>query len=372
MCSKKCENSGDPRPLISRADFGEKKYIATLGMLWSSWMMTFIPLASVAVCTFCAGMRVADSSRAARHLMGLKYHKVTNMRRSAVLLALLSATLCAQDSREVMNRGIAAFKAARYREAVESFQQAVSMDPNAVNPHLYLGTAYMSLWIPANGIDANAQAAETELKRVLELDPNNTTALSSVAYLAYNSATGLNGQERINKFDEAMDWYKRLAIASRTNKEAPYSMGVIAWAKWYRALMTTRASLGMKPEDPGPLPSPQKDELKEHYSALLEEGIENLNHALLLDPQYDDAMAYLNLLIRERADLRDTKAEYLADVAIADNWVQKTLDTKKMKAQSGASLAPPPPPPPPPPASAGTPVTPQRVSGSAGWCSRRT
>ena len=100
----------------------------------------------------------------------------------------------------------------------------------------------------------------------------------------------------------------------------------------------------MRPEDPGPLPSPQKDELKAKYSALLEEGMADLNRALLLDPQYDDAMAYLNLLIRERADLRDTKAEYLADVAVADEWVQKTLATKKMKAQSG--MAPPPPPPP--------------------------
>src|SRR5580698_873514 len=134
-------------------------------------MMTFIPLASVAVWTFCAGMRAANSSRAARHLMGLKYHRVTNMRRCAVLFALLSTALCAQDSRETLNRGIGAFKAARYGEAVEFFQQAVSLDPNAVNPHLYLGTAYMSQWIPGAASPENlafARSAETEFKRVLE------------------------------------------------------------------------------------------------------------------------------------------------------------------------------------------------------------
>jgi Gram-negative bacterial TonB protein C-terminal/Tetratricopeptide repeat len=287
------------------------------------------------------------------------------MRRYAVLFALISTSLFAQDSREVLNRGVAAFKAARYREAVELFQQAVTMNPNAVNPHLYLGTAYMSQWVPGAATPDNAalaRSAETEFKRVLELDPINQTAVASLASLSYNSATSLTGDEKMRKYDEAMDWYKRLAAVSPTNKEAFYSMGVIAWAKWYPALMTARASLNMKPADPGPLLSPQKDELKAHYSALLEEGIENLNHALLLDPQYDDAMAYLNLLIRERADLRDTKAEYLADVAVADQLVQKTLDTKKMKAQSGTSLAPPPPPPPPPASTAGAaPATPQRI-----------
>jgi TonB family protein len=282
------------------------------------------------------------------------------MRRCAVLFASLSAALCAQDSREVLNRGIGAFKAARYQEAVEFFQQAVSLDPNAVNPHLYLGTALMSQWSPADGMDVIAQRAYVEFKRVLELDPINQTSIASLASLTYNSASSMQGEEKMRKFDEAMEWYKRLASVSPTNKEAPYSMGVIAWAKWYPALMTARAGLHMKPEDPGPLPAAQREGLKAQYSALLEEGIENLNRALLIDPNYSDAMAYLNLLIRERADLRDTKAEYAADVAVADQWVQKALAAKKSQTTSGWA-APPPPPPPPPPVSAGAPVTPTRV-----------
>jgi TonB family protein len=106
--------------------------------------------------------------------------------------------------------------------------------------------------------------------------------------------------------------------------------------------MTARADLGMKPGDPGPLPDPQRTELKKRYSGMLEEGIANLNHALMLDPHYDDAMAYLNLLIRERADLASTKEQHAAEVAIANDWVQKAIDEKKLKA--GSTLAPPPPP----------------------------
>jgi hypothetical protein len=55
------------------------------------------------------------------------------------------------------------------------------------------------------------------------------------------------------------------------------------------------------------------------------------------DPNYDDAMAYMNLLIRERADLDDTPDQYKKDVDVADGWVQKALDTKKAKAAKEAA-----------------------------------
>src|SRR5208283_757072 len=163
-------------------------------------MMTFIPLARVAVWTFCAGMRVAKSSRAGKHRMGLKYHRVTNMRRFVVLFALLSTAMCAQDSRDVVNRGVAAFKSGNYPQAVEFFQQAVALDPNAVNPHLYLGTAYMSAWRPSDGMDVIAQRANVEFRRVLELDPINQTALASLASMAYNTA--ISGEAKAPKLDE--------------------------------------------------------------------------------------------------------------------------------------------------------------------------
>jgi tetratricopeptide (TPR) repeat protein len=234
-------------------------------------------------------------------------------------------------SREALNQGVAAFKDTHYPEAVEFFQHAVTLDPNNVTAHLYLGTAYMSMWIPGAKTpenDALARSAQAEFQRVLGLDANNTVALASMASVAYNS----------HDLDDAMDWYNRLAAIDPTSKEAFYSMGVIAWAKWYPALTTARAKLKMMPQDPGPLPAPFREELKAQYASLIEEGIANLDRALALDPKYDDAMAYINLLIRERADLLDTKEEYKADVATADAWVQKNLDTKKSKAQAGIEM----------------------------------
>ena len=77
----------------------------------------------------------------------------------------------------------------------------------------------------------------------------------------------------------------------------------------------------------------RKEELKAKYKPMLDEGVADMQKALDIDPEYDEAMAYMNLLIRYRADLDDTPAEYQKDVDSADNWIQKALATKKIKAE---------------------------------------
>ena len=67
---------------------------------------------------------------------------------------------------------------------------------------------------------------------------------------------------------------------------------------------------------------------------MIEDGIAELEKALQLRPDYDDAMAYLNLLYRERGDLQcDDPAAHAADLKTADEWVDKTMATKKAKAE---------------------------------------
>ena len=90
----------------------------------------------------------------------------------------------------------------------------------------------------------------------------------------------------------------------------------------------------MKPEDPGPIKDNKvRQELRAKWGPIVEDGITQLKHALEIDPEYDDAMAYVNLLTRERADLADSVDIYKKDVQEADNWVQKAMDTKKIKAE---------------------------------------
>jgi tetratricopeptide (TPR) repeat protein len=246
-------------------------------------------------------------------------------------------------SRDHLNKGVQAYKNTKYDAAIEHFKQAIALDPDNPNARLYLATTYMAQWIPgANSPENNqmATAARDEFKKVLEKDQKDKIAIASLASLSYNEAQSLNPDEKLKKFDEAKEWYQKLIEVDPQNKEAYYSLGVIAWGKWYPELMTARAKLSMKPEDPGPIKDKKvRDELKAKYSDIIEGGIKNLEKALDIDKEYDDAMAYMNLLIRERADLAETPEQHKKDIETADAWVQKALDTKKLKAQRAAEKA---------------------------------
>jgi len=243
---------------------------------------------------------------------------------SAVGALALTAAGCAKlQSRNEINTGVASFKNAQYPEAVEHFKKAVEYDPSFVTARLYLATAYMQQWIPGAESPENAQmakAAKDQFQKVLEQDPKNSNAVASIASIYLND----------KKLDDAQQWYEKLAAVDPNNPVAYYSMGWIAWSKWYPADQKARVDMGMKPEEAGPLKDKKvKEELKGKYLPVINNGLQNLDKALQIDPNYVDAMAYENLLYRERADLADDKSSYEKDVKTADGWMQKTLDTKK-------------------------------------------
>jgi tetratricopeptide (TPR) repeat protein len=247
-------------------------------------------------------------------------------------------------SRDALNHGVQAYKGAKYSEAVDYFKNAVQLDPDNTMPRLYLATAYMSQYIPGAVSPENVQLAKQakdEFSKVLEKNPNDTTALASLASLSYQQAQSMPDlDQKLKKLDEAKEWYLKLIAADPQNKEGFYSLAVIDWVKWYAAWMRARADLGLKPEEPGPLKDKKvKADLQAQYTAVIDDGIKNLQKALDIDPTYDDAMAYMNLLIREKADLDDSADQYKTDIDSADKWVQKALDTKKAKAAKAAAAA---------------------------------
>ena len=257
-----------------------------------------------------------------------------------IVLSLLlgSLLLCAQepvDFRGWLNQGVGLFKSARYDDAVQSFERAVALDPSQIAGHLYLGTAYLQQYIPgavSPENEANAQRAADQFQRALEIEPQNKTALASIASLNLNR----------KNFDQALQWYGKLIAADPSNAGAYYTLGFVAWSKWYPEYAKARRNAGLTPEAPGPLPDPaMRQALNSQYGPMLQAGIDALNKALEINPEYADAMAYMNLLIRERADLRDSVAEYRQDVADADQWVRKALAAKKAKAErsTAASIA---------------------------------
>jgi tetratricopeptide (TPR) repeat protein len=273
-----------------------------------------------------------------------------NLMKSTFLVAgigllILFGTGCDKlRSRDALNHGVQAYKGAHYSEAVDDFKNAVQLDPANTMPRLYLAIAYMSQYIPGAESPENmqfAKEAKEEFLKVLEKSPSDTTALNYLASLNYQQAQGMpDPEQKLKKLDEAKEWYLKLIAADPQNKEGFYSLAVIDWVKSYYFLTKARNDLGMRPDEPGPLKDKKvKEDLQAQYGANIADGVKNLQKALDIDPNYDDAMAYMNLLVREKADLDDTPEQYKADIDSADKWVQKSLDTRKAKAKKAAEAA---------------------------------
>jgi tetratricopeptide (TPR) repeat protein len=250
------------------------------------------------------------------------------MRLLKLLLTLLGLTACltAQDPVDFdgwMQRGGAAFQRNDFPAAAAAFERAVAADPASVEAQLYLGTSCLQQYVPGAADPANlklAESAQRAFSAALSIEPQNSLAMASLASLAVNQ----------KRWDDAQHWYEKLLAVEPNNADAYYSMGFIAWSKWYPEYGKARASLGLKLQDPGPMPSSViKEDLRARFSVVIESGLESLNHALEIKPEYADAMAYINLLVREHADLRDTKEEYERDIKMADEWINKALAAKK-------------------------------------------
>jgi tetratricopeptide (TPR) repeat protein len=250
----------------------------------------------------------------------------------AVGLMLLSAAGCDKlRARDQLNKGVASYKNARYEEAIDHFQQAVTLDPSLLNARLYLATAYAQQYIP--GVDAEdnnrlGQQAIDQYKAVLERDPKSINSVKGIAYIYL----------QMKKFEDAKTYYRKALEIDPNDAEPYYSVGVIDWTQTYQPRMEVRAKLGLKPDEQlNPKDKNQKracDELKQKNSANIQDGIDVLNKALQLRADYDDAMAYMNLMYREKADVEcDDLAGRAADLKTADEWVDKTMATKKAKAE---------------------------------------
>jgi tetratricopeptide (TPR) repeat protein len=253
----------------------------------------------------------------------------------AVLPAIIATVGCSKlRARDQLNKGVTAFKNAKFEEAIDHFQQSAALDPNLINAKMYLAAALGQQYIPGVDSPDNVKMAEQAIEqyqRVLDMNAprdQKENAAKSIASLYYN----------MKKFDDAKKYNRMVSDIDPNDPDPYYSIGVIDWATCYQPRMEERAKLGLKPEENlNPKNKDQKkvcEELKTKNLPFITEGIENLNKAIQLRPDYDDAMAYLNLMYREKADVEcDDLAARQEDLKTADGWVDKTLATKKAKAE---------------------------------------
>jgi len=140
----------------------------------------------------------------------------------------------------------------------------------------------------------------------------------------------------MKKFDDAKSYYRKATEIDPNDPEPYYSVAVIDWTQTYQPRMEEKAKLGLKPDE-AIKDKKVCEDLRQRNSEIVDDGMKMLDKALQLRPDYDDAMAYLNLMWREKADIECGDADArTADLKKADEWVDKTMAVKKAKADKAA------------------------------------
>jgi len=266
----------------------------------------------------------------------MKPHKLVVL--CGVLILLVAATACNKlKARDQLNKGVGAFRNAQFQQAIVHFKTAVDLDPTLLNARLYLATAYAQQYIPGGDSPENIKVGDQAIEAfedVLKMDPNNVTAIASIAQIYYN----------MKEFDKAKEYQRRRLQVSPTDPEPYYWIGVINWAIAYPRRMQVRRDLNLtmakdpaKPDILPPLPEKARAKLEEDNKALVDEGVQALQKAIDLKPNDADAMAYLNLMYREKSDYEADPDAREADLKQAEEWVEKALNIKKQVAGRAAA-----------------------------------
>jgi tetratricopeptide (TPR) repeat protein len=260
--------------------------------------------------------------------------KKNNMNRPARITALtvalagmvLSMGGCNRlQARDQLNKGVDAYKSARYEEAIGHFQKATELDPSLPMAKSYLATALAQNVVP--GLTTpdnlkNAQQAISIFQQVLDKEPNDVNSLKQIAAIYFS----------IKNFDEAKDYQKKVLAVDPKDPEAAYTIGVIDWTLAHENTLKALAAAGQNDDGEGNSKAPKKvlQEIKEKNTPLVTEGLQYLNQALANRSNYDDAMSYMNLTYRRKADTDYTDpATVKADVAAAKDWSSKAMGTRK-------------------------------------------
>ena len=262
-------------------------------------------------------------------------------RRAVLVAALLTAALTNLTAQEpvdtscdnAITHGVAAFKDARYEAAVQHFKAATAFDPTSAKARLYLGNAYAYLVVPNLDTPANLAMAKNAIDTLSQVPGSaeeHLAALKQIASVHFN----------VKRLDEAKETELEVLRYDPADAEAHYTIGVIDWMKAYQNAVRVLANVELKDDGIGnvKLNTSACLDLSSQNSALIQDGIDHLTRAIELNPDYDDAMQYLNLTYRRHADLAcGDDAKRSEDLTLAAQWSQKALAARKRNEETRAS-----------------------------------
>ena len=239
---------------------------------------------------------------------------------------VLAISGCNQlEARDQLNKGVEAYKSAHYEEAIEHFQKATELDPKLPMAKTYLATALAQNVIPGETTPDNLKTANQAIsifQEVLNSQPNDINSMKQIAGIDFS----------VKNLDAAEDWQKKVLAADPKDADAAYTIGVIDWTKAHENTLKALQDAGLNDDGKGNVKAPKKvmEPLAQENGPLVDEGLKYLNQALDDRPNYAEAMAYLNLIYRRKADVDyGNAAAVTEDVAQADKWRDDAMGTRK-------------------------------------------
>jgi beta-lactamase regulating signal transducer with metallopeptidase domain len=254
-----------------------------------------------------------------------------------------------------------AYNGGNFPSAVEHFENAVKLDPANVSARLFLANALIREFFaekasPESPLLARARQQYLE---ILSREPGNKIGIQGMVAVSMNS----------KKLSEGREWALKLVESDAGDKAGYYTVGVLDWAIIYPEFIAAKQAAGVPQQEYFIPDATVRRTLRDRFTPQVEEGARMLQTALQIDPEYSDAMAYMNLLERLKSEMAENASESADLMAKADGWVGRAIAAKRRQGQTqqppaqldvdgpppgppGAHAivaAPPPPPPPPPP-----------------------
>ena len=179
-------------------------------------------------------------------------------------------------------------------------RQMIELNPTEPSNYTYLSRIY----------EDSGDYAQAEQLLVTARDRRPTDGGVYVTLAAF--------YQRQGDFDKAMEALKSRADREPDNPEAYYTIATYYWEKAYRDFTT-----------------PEEDKM-----GYVMSGLEAVDRAIELNPNYADALVYKGLLLRVQATLETSPDVQQRLLAEADEWREKALQAQSLQtgetAQAGA------------------------------------
>lgn len=250
----------------------------------------------------------------------------------AGLLLCLAIASVAQDetkasARNEVDDGVQAFRQAHYEDAIAHFEQAVTLDPDFVVARMYLAATYLQVFEPGVDTPENviwATKALDQYSEILRSNPSDVQSLKGLAYLKL----------QLNNFEQAKEAYAKAIALDPADPELLYAAAVANWSMANREITAGKAKLDAESEY-SLISSDGCSDVRAKSLADVDSGITMLNKAISLRKDYVDAMTYMDMLYRLRAELEcGSKKNYKADIKQSGEWSDRAAAARKKQAEA--------------------------------------